>query len=389
VAAAVAGVPSGAAQPSEVRVGDATDLVLAAGLAGYRGDHAVRYAVVRSLDRALAPGRRLILLLWGILGVAMLGAAVVSFSLARRLSRPIDRLVDFTHRAANDLGSRTQPDGPVELRTLGDAMNRMVSELAESREQLAVKQRLEREMEIAMRVQTSILPRSLNVRGLDIAASMVPASEVGGDYYDIIPVDDGCWIGIGDVAGHGLTAGLAMMMVQSIVSTLVKGNPHGSPKDNVRILNEVLCDNIRNRLEQDEHVTLSLLRYETSGRVVFAGAHEDILVVRAGTKEPELVKTPGTWLGIRGGIESVTTESAIELREGDVMVLYTDGIIEAPNAKRERFEERLFSAVAEMADEPVEKIRDHVLDKLRAWMAVQEDDFTLVVLRHRGTRAAT
>jgi|SRR5579859_230494 len=384
VAAAIAGVSPGAAVPSEVRVGSATDLALTAGLAGYRGDHVVRYAVVRSLDRALAPGRRLILLLWAILGVAMLGAGVVSFGLARRLSRPIDRLVEFTRRAAGDLSSRTTAEGPVELRTLGDAMNRMVGELAASREQLAVKERLEREMEIAVRVQTSILPRTLEVPGLDVAAMMIPASEVGGDYYDVIPVSDGCWIGIGDVAGHGLTAGLAMMMVQSIVATLVKNDPKASPKESVRILNEVLCENIRNRLRQDEHVTLSLLRYESSGRVVFAGAHEDIIVVRADTKKAELVSTPGTWLGIRRGIESVTSESTIQLRDGDLMVLYTDGILEAPNAKGERFEGRLFDAVAEVAGEHVEAIRDHVLDKLRAWMAVQEDDCTIVVVKHRA-----
>ncbi len=67
-------------------------------------------------------------------------------------------------------------------------------------------------------MQTSILPRKFAVPGLEISAKMIPASEVGGDYYDVIPVDDGCWIAIGDVSGHGLDAGLVMLMLQSSIT---------------------------------------------------------------------------------------------------------------------------------------------------------------------------
>jgi phosphoserine phosphatase RsbU/P len=388
VGEALAGVPPSASVPSEVHLGGATDLALTATLAGYQGDHAVRYAVIRSLDRALAPRHRLVLLLWGLLGASIACAAALSLGLARRLSRPIDGLVDFTRRiAAGDLRGKTGTDGPIEIQTLGTAMNRMVTELAESREHMAIKQRLERDLEIAVRIQTSILPRDLDVPGLEIAAAMLPASEVGGDYYDVLPVADGCWIGIGDVAGHGLTAGLAMMMVQSIVSALVARNPDASPVEAVRILNEVLYDNIRRRLKQDEHVTLSLLRYTDDGRVVFAGAHEDIVIVRAGTKQVELVRTPGTWLGVTRGIEAVTVETTLQLRAGDLMVLYTDGMLEERNADNERFEYRFFNAVVDVANEPVEKIRDHLMGKVRKWMALQEDDCTVVVLRYRGKAA--
>src|SRR5205814_931340 len=114
---------------------------------------------------------------------------------------------------------------------------------------------------------------------IELAAHMLPAAEVGGDYYDVLPTDDGCWIGIGDVAGHGLNAGLVMMMVQSVVTALVQSNPKADPTDHVVRLNEVLFENIRHRLGRDEHVTLSLLRYSEDGSLRWAGAHENLLVV--------------------------------------------------------------------------------------------------------------
>ncbi len=385
VISAAGAVPVDSAIPSEIRVAGATDLALVGSLPGYGGEHALRYVVVRSLDRALAPKRHLMVVLWGILLLAMAGASALSLRLSHRLSAPIDRLVQFTRRiAGGDLTTAEPGDGPVEVQVLGDAMNRMVKELVESRHQLAAKERLEKEMEIAMRIQTSILPRDLRVPGLEIAAVMLPASEVGGDYYDVIPVEGGCWLGIGDVAGHGLTAGLAMMMVQSVVSALAKRTPDAAPKDTLCLVNEVLYDNIRSRLTQDEHVTFSLIRYTTDGRFVFAGAHEEILVVRAKDRDIEIVETPGTWLGARPDIRGVTVESTLQLLPGDVVVLYTDGITEARNASDEVFGEHLYGAVKAVADQPVEAIRDHVLAELAKWMVVQDDDCTLVVIRYRG-----
>src|SRR3954471_1354518 len=100
-------------------------------------------------------------------------------------------------------------------------------------------------MEIASRIQTSILPRQFEVDGLQIAAQMIPATQVGGDYYDVLPVDGGCWLAIGDVAGHGLTAGLVMLMIQSIVSALTRQRPDATPAELLSILNEVLFENVR------------------------------------------------------------------------------------------------------------------------------------------------
>jgi hypothetical protein len=246
--------------------------------------------------------------------------------------------------------------------------------------------RLEKEMEIAATIQTSLLPPGVEVDGLDMSASMLPASEVGGDYYDVIPRAGGCWIAIGDVAGHGLTAGLVMMQAQSALATSLRKHPDAKPAEILGQVNTVLYDNIRNRMKRDEHMTLSLLRYDADGRVVVAGAHEDLVIYRAATKECETVDTRGTWLGMMRHVERHMVETELTLRPGDVLVLYTDGITEAKNDKREQYGlDRLTKCVASLAGKDANEIRDAVLGAVRGWMAQQDDDVTLVVLRYTGS----
>jgi sigma-B regulation protein RsbU (phosphoserine phosphatase) len=367
---------------AEVEVADEHYLAIGNTFPRYEGKRALTYAVLRSLDEALAPGRRLTFSVLGIAGLALIAALVLAFALARRLSRPVDDLVRFTQQIANGkLTSRAQPTGATEVRALATAMNAMVAELDKSRKSLAEKERLEREMEIAMRIQTSILPRIFEVGGLEIAARMIPATEVGGDYYDILPVQDGCWIGIGDVAGHGLTAGLEMLMVQSVVAALVRENPKAAPKNHLRVLNHVLYENIHDRLQQDEHITLTLMRY-SQGVVTFAGAHEEILVCRAAGGDCEVIATPGTWLGGMRDIGDVSPDSTLELRAGDLMVLHSDGVTEARDAKGNQFgSDRLCRVIEGARTEPVEVVRDRVIAAVQAWAILQDDDISVVVVR--------
>jgi sigma-B regulation protein RsbU (phosphoserine phosphatase) len=364
----------------------AGDRYLARGgsLPRYNGTKPLRYAVLRSLDEALAPGRRLMLTIFVIAAGALLAAVAFAFLLSSRLSRPVGELVQFTHAIGKgELERRATPAGATEVQALAKAMNTMVDELDRSRRALAEKQRLERELEIASRIQTSILPKRYDAVGLEIAARMIPASEVGGDYYDVFPMGDGCWIGIGDVAGHGLSAGLEMLMVQSIVSALVRHAPRAAPSDHVRVLNAVLYDNIRERLGQDEHITLTLMRYE-DGVITFAGAHEEIFVARAAGGECEHIQTPGTWLGGMPDVSRVTRDSTLELGPGDLMVLYTDGITEAKNKQNKMFgDERLTRVIEDHRNEPVGVVCDRVIEAVQAWQVVQDDDISLVVIRRR------
>ncbi len=243
----------------------------------------------------------------------------------------------------------------------------------------------EEELEIARRVQTSILPRRFDVEGLEIAAVMIPANEVGGDYYDVLPVEDGAWLAIGDVSGHGLNSGLVMLMVQSATMAMTRGIPDARPREVLCLVNEVLYDNIRTRLQKDDHVTLTLMRYTRDGRIVFAGAHEDILIFRAATRKVERLRPPGTWLGARRDIRQATVDSMVELGDGDVMLLYTDGITEAMDAHKHQFDIGRLCAVFEAsAHLPADRLRDAIMTAVRAWMSHQDDDMSIVVLRQKG-----
>ena len=266
---------------------------------------------------------------------------------------------------------------------------RLVAE-ATKRER-AERSRLEHEIELAAHIQVGILPRDRRVSRLEVATAMIPATEVGGDYFDVLPFADstgsagGAWLGIGDVAGHGLHAGLMMLMIQSIVSAATHDHPNASPAQVWNVLNDVLHDNVRARLERDEHATLTLLRYDDSGRFVFAGAHEDILIYRAATGQTEMLRTRGVWAGVTRDIAPGTIkDDAFQVAPGDMVVLYTDGITEAANGAREMFgPARLCKALEEAADRSVDDVRDHIMGQVRAFMATQADDLTLVVLRYR------
>ena len=113
---------------------------------------------------------------------------------------------------------------------------------------------------------------------------------------------------MGDASGHGLTAGLVMMMVQTGVSTLVRADPDAKPSHVIKTLNTVLFENIHDRLEAERHMTLSLMRYEQTGRLVVAGAHMDAVVWRAATQTTELWPTKGTFLAITDDIDHVNVE---------------------------------------------------------------------------------
>jgi sigma-B regulation protein RsbU (phosphoserine phosphatase) len=266
----------------------------------------------------------------------------------------------------------------------GAALMRRVAAEAAAREK-AEKQRLEQELSIATRIQTSILPRNLQVSGLEIAATMLPATEVGGDYYDVLPTERGCWIGIGDVAGHGLRPGLVMMMLQSIVSALVRANPVASPREVLRVVNAVLYENVRERLGQDEHATLSLIHYRDDGELSFAGAHEDMLILRADSGKVQTVPTLGTWVGATKDIDEATQNASFRLCDGDVLVLYTDGIIEAKNAKNEQFgSERLARLLERLGGESSARIRDALCSAVTEFMSEQRDDIALLVARYRA-----
>lgn len=245
---------------------------------------------------------------------------------------------------------------------------------------------LTKELAIATNIQIAVLPRNLHLGGLECAARMLTATAVGGDYYDFLPVPGGCWIGIGDVAGHGLQAGLVMLQAQSVIETLVRSRPDAEPEALLAAANRVIFENIRRRLGSDTYITLSLIRYFEDGRILSAGAHEEALICRAASGRCERVPVEGTWLGVIPEIGAATVQTSRTLDPGDLLVLYTDGLTEARAPHGEVFGlDRVTALVEAHATRSVTEIRDQVLAAVDAWGGAElDDDRTLMVLRHVG-----
>jgi serine phosphatase RsbU (regulator of sigma subunit) len=184
------------------------------------------------------------------------------------------------------------------------------------------------EMELAKRIQTALVPSAPTLEGCDVAAMMRPAAQVGGDYYDVLSVDGVEWVLIGDVSGHGVPAGLIMMMFQTAVRTALQENPRLEPSDLLTLVNRSLTGNIR-RLGENKYMTASALRRTDDGRFRFSGMHQDLLIFRAKSKRVEEIHTDGTWLGVDEEIGDLMTVRDFDLASGDSLLLYTDGLTEA------------------------------------------------------------
>ncbi len=188
-------------------------------------------------------------------------------------------------------------------------------------------------MDLAKRIQTILLPETPAIKGYEIAANMTPADMVGGDYYDIINVGGRDWLVIGDVSGHGVSAGLIMMMVQTSIHLVLYQNPAVNPSKLLTVVNKTISENIK-KIDETKYMTINVLACFDDGNFIHAGLHQDILIYRALTSTVESIETDGVWLGIEDDIDGMMTDSSLKINNGDTMLLYTDGITEAWAAGR-------------------------------------------------------
>ncbi len=246
------------------------------------------------------------------------------------------------------------------------------------------------EMDLARKLQTVLLPREPRLPGCEIAAAMLPASDVGGDYYDVISNGAGTgWLLIGDVSGHGVTAGLIMMMIQSAVRTAVS-NPggsaaHPSPAAMLNHVNACLWNNLQ-QMSGSQYMTITALKFDGK-RVTYAGLHQDMLVYRAATQRIECVETHGAWIGVLEDLAPALEDRAFELEAGDVLVLFSDGLTEMKADSGGRLEVgglvAKLDALTRRTTEPGAILKG-ILGPLTG--KALDDDVTLVVVRYAPPR---
>jgi phosphoserine phosphatase RsbU/P len=232
---------------------------------------------------------------------------------------------------------------------------------------------IQKELEIARRIQTDILPQAYpSSNHFQVAARYVPMTSVAGDFYDfLITGDKHAGLLIADVSGHGIPAALIASMVK-LAATSQQANA-ADPAALLSGMNAVLCGNTQSQFVTAAYVYLdansSTLRYS-------AAAHPPMLLLRAG-KVIELTEN-----GLMLAAFSFATYSSAEhpIEPGDRILLYTDGLLEAADTAGEEFgPERLSALLQDGAHLNAEEAADHIISSLKTWARSQNDDLTLLI----------
>ena len=242
------------------------------------------------------------------------------------------------------------------------------------------------EIDTARRIQTKILPRDSDLPGLEVVTYLRPAESVGGDYLDLYSFGTDSWLLVGDVTGHGLGAGLVMLMAQSTISSILQTRPDVSPRQLNWLANRVLCRNLT-RLEEARHMTVVSLRRQVGNHFTISGCHDDLLIVRAnGSVERRAVAHMPMGLGFVDelSVEEIGEDSFV-LEEHDLLFVGTDGITEAARGGDVRLGflgDSLADLLARHAREPLSRIKQALLDDLERFTGgVYHDDVAFLLVR--------
>jgi sigma-B regulation protein RsbU (phosphoserine phosphatase) len=263
---------------------------------------------------------------------------------------------------------------------LGMVLYRVQLELRASRHELA---RKEAELTFALEVQQALFPKQFPADGgLEFSAVCVPARGIGGDYYDVLQRSGGrLAFAIADISGKGISAAILMSNVHAVLRTLYDaGHPPGE-----------LCSQLNRQL----HRVTDGTQFATAFFAEWSARDRSLTYVNAGHPAPillgscsgEQLRAGGPPLGLFPGTDF--EEGRIVLQPGDLMALYSDGITEAGESSQREFgEARLEAVLKRHPEEPLDEIRQHVLEAVRDWAGEElEDDMTLLLIRAAVARS--
>jgi phosphoserine phosphatase RsbU/P len=359
--------------------------------------------VYRRLAPTGQPGmsfsRGLIVVL-GLLGVLFLFiqfvALVFGLALARSITGSVHELfVGTVQVQRGDFSHKIQVRARDQLGELANSFNAMTSRLTSLLAEMAEKKRLEEELRIAREIQMSLLPQGpVNMPGLQMTAHCSPAREVGGDYYDFLPLDDTrIGILIADVSGKGTSAALYMAELTGLILSL--SQIYTSPRELMIAANRIIADNLDSR----SFITMTYVVVDVAHRTMtYARAGHTPLIHLAGKglgRRARLLTPSGMVLGLKldKGEKFIAAleEICVPIETGDLVVLFTDGISEAMNAEEDLFgENRLCGLIEDHADLPFDELRERILREVRDFAGEPgpHDDMTLILLKVEETGAA-
>ncbi|RPI56318.1 MAG: HAMP domain-containing protein [Acidobacteria bacterium] len=337
--------------------------------------------------------RTLLAMLVGI-GVLLLVIEVIALAnglaLARTITTSVDELFGGTERVkSGEFDQRIAVRSDDQLGTLAASFNDMTGRIQHLLVEQDEKRRLEQELRIARDIQMSLLPQgTLQAPGLSVAALCSPAREVGGDYYDFLPLADGrIGLIIADVSGKGTSAALYMAELKGLMLSLSR--IHTSPRALLVDANRIISPHLDSR----SFITMTYAVIDAAaGTLTCARAgHTPFIRIAAhgsAVRRAEVMAPDGMVLGLNldGGVrfERCLEELTLQVAHGDLLFFFTDGISEAMDARGDCFgDERLSACLEAIADQPPEAIRDRLVEEISAFVQgqPQHDDITMVIVK--------
>ncbi|NOY09344.1 MAG: SpoIIE family protein phosphatase [Spirochaetes bacterium] len=288
---------------------------------------------------------------------------------------------------------------PVEERTIETIVEdlKVIFSLINGKAVQAERNRLQGEMKTAENIQTSIVPEEIILEGYDCAHLMITATEVGGDVYDFAASPQGYFLGIGDVSGHGLPAGITALIqlvaFQSIVAASRLLEKEIQPYQIYDIVNKVICEINKKRIGSDKFMTQNYLLLK-DGVLHHAGAH--VIALLYSHKEDKVLELDNfarktAFLGLSDSITAVSSAGSIKIFPDDILVLYTDGVIEAKNNNSEQFGiDRLKKVILDNSSLSSREIMEKIVASVKEYAKSGDmkkyngklaDDITLLILK--------
>ncbi len=314
----------------------------------------------------------------GILLLVYLAALAIAFVLVGSLARNVNRLTRAAAAIARgDFSVRIQSKSRDQIGDLARSFDGMAESIQKLLAETAEKERLQSELATARMIQHKLLPPpEATLPGFQVLAHFDPVDEIGGDYYDYLPMGEGrTAVALGDVSGHGLPTGLLVAMAKAGLSTLLEAGHRDA--ELFGRMNEL----IHRSTDPRHFMTLAVLAYDPAtryGRLTNAG---QLAPYRISGGRVVPLSLPGFPLGLFPDRTFPTQEHAFDA--GDLVVLLTDGFVEAVDTNDEAFGfERLEALLARHAGGGAAALRDALLAAIRAHTGGRpaDDDRTLLIL---------
>jgi sigma-B regulation protein RsbU (phosphoserine phosphatase) len=327
--------------------------------------------------------------------IVELVALAIGVSLTRTITRAVHDLYRGTQKVIEgDFSHRIPVHRNDQLGELTTSFNVMTGNVERLLAVAKEKERMQAELEIAREVQNQLYPRLTPAApNLRLAAFCKPARTVSGDYYDYQALDDRhVAISIGDVAGKGISAALLMATLQSSVRAQTRAAMERALEKPRNTRDCISTSHLVGELNRQLHAFTSPEKYATFCFAVYDDDSSTLCYTNAGHLPPMLIRQEqATPLDVNGMVVGAFPfasydESRIELRSGDLLLFYTDGVTEPENAYGEMFgEQRLIDLVRQNAARPEEEIIRNVIEAVEQWAGAVEpfDDMTLMLARRQ------